>query len=374
VVGLTVSLAGEAGGRAPQEPIDLRGFADGIHHARMGLMMVDYPVYEPHQFVEIADNLLLYQNDDGGWPKNQDVLRVVTPEEVAALAAQERRRRGSTLDNHNTYPQIEYLSRAYSRSGFARFRAAAHRGIDYVLGEQRPSGGWRGADVDAITFNDSVMVGTLRTLTKVAEGVEPFAWVWSDVRERARAAVDRGIACILRSQFVLKGELTAWGQQHDHDTFLPVGARSYELAAITAAESVGVVEYLMDLEHPSDEVIRAIEGAVAWFERARIMGIRVETIRIDPIKYPAYIARIDRVVVGDPAARPMWARFYDLERGEPFFANRDGSVVKTLAEVDHERRAGYLWLSYWPERVLNQSYPRWRARRAAALERLQEGR
>jgi len=113
---------------------------------------------------------------------------------------------------------------------------------------------------------------------------------------------------------------------------------------------------------------------VAWFERARIMGIRVETIRIDPIKYPAYIARIDRVVVDDPAARPMWARFYDLERGEPFFANRDGSVVKTLAEVDHERRAGYLWLSYWPERVLNQSYPRWRARRAAALERLQEGR
>jgi len=38
---------------------------------------------------------------------------------------------------------------------------------------------------------------------------------------------------------------------------------------------VEVVRLLMSLDKPSPEVVRAVEGAVAWFEAAKIKGIRV---------------------------------------------------------------------------------------------------
>ena len=35
----------------------------------------------------------------------------------------------------------------------------------------------------------------------------------------------------------------------------------------------------MSLEEPSPEVVRAVEGAVAWFESARLKGIRVDVVK-----------------------------------------------------------------------------------------------
>jgi hypothetical protein len=30
-----------------------------------------------------------------------------------------------------------------------------------------------------------------------------------------------------------------------------------------------------------------------------------------------------------------------------------------LADISYERRNGYGWLGYWPERLLAQEYPAW---------------
>ena len=68
---------------------------------------------------------------------------------------------------------------------------------------------------------------------------------------------------------------TLWGQQHDHQTFESIGARTYELPCITAGESVGVVEFLMEIENPTEPIIQAVESAVAWFKRVQIDGIRI---------------------------------------------------------------------------------------------------
>ena len=49
------------------------------------------------------------------------------------------------------------------------------------------------------------------------------------------------------------------------------------------------------------------------------------------------------VFVADPAAGPLWGRFYDLEKCEIYVCDRDGIPRKSLEEIGHERRNGYSW-------------------------------
>ena len=42
---------------------------------------------QPQQVTEIADNLLLYQRDNGGWIENRDPARILDATEKAALVA-----------------------------------------------------------------------------------------------------------------------------------------------------------------------------------------------------------------------------------------------------------------------------------------------
>ncbi|MDP2208566.1 MAG: pectate lyase [Bacteroidota bacterium] len=67
---------------------------------------------------------------------------------------------------------------------------------------------------------------------------------------------------------------------------------------------------------------------------------------------------MDRVVVEDPQAPPIWARLYELGTNKPLFCNRDGVPIYSLAEVDRERRSGYSWYTYEPDRVFKE-YPNW---------------
>ena len=111
------------------EPVDLSGFRDGIEHYQLEAENLDYPRYRPEQIVEIAENLILYQSADGGWPKNLDWLRVVTVEEALKEMAP-RLQLGSTLDNRNISPQIRYLAEVYRQTGLPRYRNAAEKGIN----------------------------------------------------------------------------------------------------------------------------------------------------------------------------------------------------------------------------------------------------
>ena len=67
---------------------------------------------------------------------------------------------------------------------------------------------------------------------------------------------------------------------------------------------------------------------------------------------------MNTVVVSDPKAPPLWARFYELETGKPFFCDRDGVKKYSLAEIGAERRNGYSWYTNGPEKVLGK-YGEW---------------
>ena len=72
---------------ASETSISLAAFSDGIKHwqDRHGK---DYARYQPQQITEIADNLLLYQRDNGGWIENRDPARILDATEKAALVAE----------------------------------------------------------------------------------------------------------------------------------------------------------------------------------------------------------------------------------------------------------------------------------------------
>ena len=85
---------------------------------------------------------------------------------------------------------------------------------------------------------------------------------------------------------------------------------------------------------------------------------------------PFRISNSDRVVVTDTTAPPIWTRYYELKTHRPLFCNRDSKVVYSLAEVDRERRDGYGWYTYGPQKVLD-SYAAWQQKWAAGNNVLQ---
>lgn len=348
---------------AEYAPIDLSGFRDGAKHwnDKYGRDRQD-DRFAPDEIIHIAENILTYQLPDGGWPKNLDPQLKVPEAEIRELLGRSLNR--STLDNRSTYPQIAYLAQVYSVTRADRYRESAERGLDYIFREQRPTGGWRGADVDAITYNDDVMLGVMRLLREVQRQGSQFDWLDDARREQAATALRRAVDVTLKCQIVAGGVKTAWCQQHSHTTFEPVKARAYELPSICPVESSGIVRFLMAIEEPSPEVVEAIEAAVTWIERSRITGVRVRTIKIKPVRYEHHTATHDRVVIADADAPPIWARYYEIETNRPFFCNRDGIKVYSLAEVHPERRTGYSWYSQAPLKLLTTDYPAWKARLA----------
>src|SRR2546423_774398 len=97
--------------------------------------------YAGDDAVRIADNLLLYQRDTGGWPKNIDMAQVLTETEKAALFRQKRDGE-STIDNGATYTQLIFLARVYTAKKLERYKEAFLKGVDYLLKAQYDNGGW----------------------------------------------------------------------------------------------------------------------------------------------------------------------------------------------------------------------------------------
>ncbi len=296
---------------------------------------------------QVVANVLSHQSVHGDWPKNLNTA-------AARFAGDPTDIRG-TFDNGATSGELRLLARAYNAVGDATMQAAFLRGLNHILAAQYPTGGWpQYAPPPAnsyhrhITFNDGTMVRLLEFLRDVAMSDE-FSFVDGGLRMASRAAFDRGVECTLKSQIRVTGELTVWCAQHDEVTLEPRPARAFELVSLSGAESAGLLQLLMSLDPPSPEVIRAVHAGAAWFESVRIAGMR------------EVIVGGDKRLVADPAASPLWARFYEIGTNRPIFAGRDGVKRYDIAEIEAERRNGYAWHGRWGDGVLKR-YQEWKAK------------
>ncbi len=343
--------------------VDLTSFSDGIHHALMGYKdkIAPYPRYSPEEIDKISENLLLWQNTDGGWPKNIDWLKIFSGKEIEEILKQKKdgSKRKSTFDNRNIYSQIEYLAKVYHQTGTEKFAESALHGINYILECQHISGGWRGADVDAITFNDDVMQGIMLLLNSILTTRYTYPFIDDPTCLKINLAFEKGIDCILKCQIMVDGRLTAWCQQHSNEDFKPVWARAFEPPSIASSESVSVVRLLMKIENPSQEVIRSVKAAVQWLDKVKINGIRVENVAAEPINFKYHYSDFDREIVKDENAPPIWSRYYDLEIEDPIFCTRQKVITRNYTDLCRERRTGYAWFTYSPSALIKTDFVKW---------------
>ena len=282
---------------------------------------------------EVTRNILSWQTPEGSWPKNTDTT-----------AAHKNEPLKGTFDNGATTDELRYLARAFSTTNDPKLKESFLKGLDHILAAQYPNGGWPQFHPPGdgyhrhITFNDQTMVRLLQFVRDVSTRTE-FRFVDEARRESCATAFDRGVQCILAAQIRANGVLTAWCAQHDERTLEPRPARKFELASLSGAESVGILELLMSIQQPSAKIIDAVDAGVNWFEAVKLTGIR-ET-KIDG----------DKRIINDPNAPPLWARFYEIGTNRPIFAGRDGVKRYSISEIEPERRNGYAWYGKWAQNL-----------------------
>lgn len=339
---------------------------------------------------QLADSIVKYQMKSGGWAKNQKWLDGVDPKVAKTWW---RTGIGSTIDNGATVSEMKALAKAVDKvfeikAGGYRwldkkaldgqletYRTAFMRGLDYLLKMQYPNGGFpqfypvKNKDdySSQITFNDNATVNVLKLLRDVANGAAEYKNLGIDksMKKKCLVAYEKGIRCILDCQIRVdatgkvltygsdewkNGKRTVWCLQHDKKTLAPVKARSYELPSYTGhGETVNIIELLMDVQSPSDEVSEAVRCAVEWLEAHAMKDVAVETFVDEE-------GRKDIRIVEKKDAPLLWARFYDLDNAEPMFCDRDGVPMKKLSDIGYERRNGYRWVGDAPKRVIDRFY------------------
>jgi len=230
------------------------------------------------------------------------------------------------------------LAQVVTATQASKYKEAFLNGFNYLLEAQYPNGGWpqyfplRKGYYTHITFNDDAMIGVLYLMKDIADQKPEFKFLADDQIKQAQTALLKGIDIILKTQITVEGKLTAWCAQHDEVTLAPADARSYELASISGKESIAILEFLMSIENPSNEIQQAIHSACRWYEESKIVGFRLEYIR-DSTATKGF----NRLLIEDTKGPDLWARFYSLKSGQPLWVDRNGIIRETHNDISAER-------------------------------------
>ena len=319
--------------------------------------------YQIDEAARIADQVILFQKENGGWEKNIDMAAILSEVEKAALV-KSKSEGETTIDNGATFTQIRFLGKIITASllkqtppnNFPKYKESFNKGLDYLFAAQYENGGYpqffplRKGYYTHITFNDNAMIGVLKLLREVAKAKEDFAFVDDVRRIKAEKAVEKAIPLILKLQVEIGGKKTIWAAQYDENTLKPAAARKFEPISLTAGESIGIVRFLMYDGKPSAEIVEAVEAAIEWYRKNKIEGIRWER------------KNDENTVIKDRNAPPIWARFYEIETMKPIFIGRDSVIHYDVMEIEAERRNGYRWYSNEPNELLEKDYQKWKAK------------
>ena len=362
--------------------IDPEPFADNFHHWYKGFdkqrvinPLPNKPRYKPTQLKEIGNNIVLFQKDNGGWAKNYDVFAILTPEQKDSVLF-DKKVLNTTYDNGTCYTQIAALATVYKATKEKKYEESALKGLNYILESQYSNGGWPQfypLEEDyskCITYNDGAMDGVMQLLKEILDNKPLYLFIDAEHREKLVTAYNKGLDCILKTQINDAGNPTAWCQQYDEVTLQPAWARKFEPPSICNGESADLVLFLMSINHPSQVIINAVQNSVVWFQDSKIYNTKVKSIPAPRLVTPFRVSTTDKVVVTDSAAPPIWARYYELNTHKPIFCDRNSKIVYSLAEITRERRDGYSWYNYKPQKVLN-SYPKWQKKWVADKNVLQ---
>lgn len=288
-------------------------------------------------------NITTWQMSHGGFSKAKDSSYLHTWDGSSELSSWTGV--GGTplgmFDNNATVMEIQFLSNLYkttsNASTKAKVKASVRKAVDFVIASQRGTGAWpqvhpkRGNYSDQATYNDNAMVRVMVLVKDILARKAPFD---SDILDSAtvhpklRTALKNSVTYALKAQIVNNGAPTVWCAQHDTATYAPVGARSYELASKSGAESAGIVAFLMSWGDQTADVQKAVKGALAWYKKTRVADMKFSS--------GAFTTS---------AGASMWYRFYEVANDAYFFCDRAGESTKTqdITKLTEDRRTGYQW-------------------------------
>ena len=291
--------------------------------------------------------ILSFQTPSGGWSKRTDMSKTVR-QKGQAFGVEENYI--PTFDNNATSTQLQLLAQAYRVTKKKVYLSAFERGVKLIVDAQYPNGGWPqnypivGGYHDHITYNDNLIKQLMELLYNISTGKNEFAFTSKKLRKQAQVTFEKGLECIKKTQVVTNGQLTIWGAQHDRLTLAPAKARNFEMASLSSTESAHIMSFLMDIDSPDADTIKAVHAAAKWFEENKILGQRW--------------SRTDIALQADSEAPPMWSRFYEIGTNKPIFGDRDSSIYYSVAQVSEERRKGYAWYSTAANKTL-EKYQTW---------------
>jgi len=145
--------------------------------------------YQTDEAARMADQIVLYQKDNGGWEKNLDMTAMLTQTERELLAKTKSDISETTIDNRTSYTQTAFLAKVITGSlqkttpptNFPKHKEAFFKGLDYLFAAQYENGGFpqffplKKGYYTHITFNDDAMIGVLKLFRAIAERGEDLS-------------------------------------------------------------------------------------------------------------------------------------------------------------------------------------------------------
>lgn len=307
---------------------------------------------------KVADNIIAFQNSNGGWMKLVDAVDM-----TESIKDQSATLLKSTIDNDATITEMRFLAQVYTATGNKKYAESFMKGLDYLIKGQYSNGGWAQYFPVAtgyfknITINDNAMANVLELLLDVVQADPGYEFVSKEYPSKipsVQKSIDKGIDCILDLQIEVDGVKTAWASQYDEITMAPAFGRAYEVPSIATQESVRLLQFLMRLENPSPEIIDAVNSAMTWLDTVKIEGKKITTITDYSLEFGS-----NRVLVDNPNST-VWARFYEINSDfKPVFSGRDSVIKYSMEEISYERRNKYSWYGSYLNDKVKAQYSEW---------------
>lgn len=307
----------------------------------------------------LAEKMMVYQLPNGGWgkhrsdKKNVDYTQKIDAQLLKIIKAGNNDL--ATIDNNATSKEINGLIKAYSTTKNPAYLRSAEKGIQYLLSMQYQNGGFPQYFPNSaiyrkqVTYNDNAMINVLTVLYNISEGKEGFDAISSQLKDKSKLALQKGIDCVLKTQVLQKGKLSIWADQYNEVSLKPEKARAFEPMSLASGESVNIVKFLM-MQPVTPEIERSIRSAIQWFKDSKIDGYTYNVSRES-----GNAVR----VLSKKEGSAVWARFYDIPTNKPVFGDRDGSVKFNYEDVSEERRTGYSWYNEAGTKLIENDFPKW---------------
>lgn len=222
----------------------------------------------------VADLIVALQNEDGGFqvlPDNYEMSQKET-----GLGSM---RDVSSVYNGATTAELKYLAKyiTANKPEDSKYQDAFVKGIKYLLTTQRDNGGWSMNPGSGSGFNANIEVGN-KAMTEVLTLLSDIAilnnqdYVFARKAmnvDEIKSAVEKGNDFIVKSQISNNNKKSGWATQYDKSGNVTMG-HTYERESVSSYTTKDVIDYLMTIHNPSQDIKDAVESAYSWLKDVKI--------------------------------------------------------------------------------------------------------